>query len=172
MSTTTSLPQELFAKVGAMLPTPSLPKRFDESTPRTTPPLSPTLHAATNQHDEQLLLATQLLDSTTSTQNEASVALDGYKLTIGDVVAASRFHKKVKIDDAPAIKARIDESVDFLRSKVRSTSSDPTGCRKQRDGLLTLDDAPQLVNSVYGVTTGFGGVGHIHIKREGDDSAC
>ena len=116
-ATAATLPQALMEKVTAVLPTPPLPKRFDESTPRTTPPLSPTLHAAVNSHDEQLLLATQLLDSTTP-KNEAGVALDGFKLTLGEVVAASRFKKKVKIDDAPAIKSRIDESVDFLRSKV------------------------------------------------------
>jgi phenylalanine ammonia-lyase len=122
MSTTTSLPQSLIDKVHAVLPAPALPKRFDESTPRTTPPLSPSLHAAVNQHDEQLLLATQLLDSTASTKAESVVALDGFKLTLGEVVAAARHHKRVKIDDAPAIKARIDESVDFLRSKVSSTA--------------------------------------------------
>lgn len=154
-----SLPQTLFNKAHEVLSAPSLPTSFNEATPRTTPPLSPTLHAAVSSQDEQLLLATQLLDSAhVDTAKDASpVALDGWKLTLGEVVAAARFSRKVRIDDAPAIKARIDESVDFLKSKASQL-------RCPRDGTpswkrtLTICGNKQLVNSVYGVTTGFGGV--------------
>ncbi|ORY75067.1 L-Aspartase-like protein [Leucosporidium creatinivorum] len=128
---TTALPsaQTLLGKVGLTPPAvPSLPKSFDESTPRTTPPLSPSL-GATPLADEQLLLASTLLDAVA--EDAPPVSLNGFRLTLGDVVATARKGKKVKIDDAPAIKARVDESVAFLKSK--------------------------LVNSVYGVTTGFGG---------------
>lgn len=106
-----SLGTALLSKVG-LAPAPALPTSFDH-TPRTTPPLSPTL-AATSLPDEQLLLASQLLDSA----EDAPVALNGFRLTLGEVVAAARRNKQVKIDGAEEIKNRIDESVAFLKSKV------------------------------------------------------
>ena len=117
MSSTTndsgSLGNALLAKVGLAAPAaPALPTSFDY-TPKTTPPLSPTL-AATSLPDEQLLLASQLLDSA----EDAPVALNGFRLTLGEVVAAARHNKAVKIDGAEEIKNRIDESVAFLKSKV------------------------------------------------------
>ncbi|KAK4057992.1 hypothetical protein OIO90_000731 [Microbotryomycetes sp. JL221] len=103
----------------------SLPRRYQD-TPRTTPPLSPSLEASA-MSDDHLLLASAML---ASDQSDV-ISLDGYKLTLEQVVMAGRHRKNVEIDNAPAIKSRIDESVEFLKSR--------------------------LVNSVYGVTTGFGG---------------
>lgn len=158
---TTALPsaQQLLGKVGLAAPAaPSLPKSFDESTPRTTPPLSPSL-GAQPLADEQLLLASTLLDS--AAEDAPPVALNGYRLTLGDVVATARRNREVKIDDAPAIKARVDESVAFLKSKVSytacSTLPAPNGGRRTLALTLTCLHL-QLVTSVYGVTTGFGGV--------------
>ncbi|GAA5981344.1 hypothetical protein JCM10908_004076 [Rhodotorula pacifica] len=59
------------------------------------------------------------------------IKLDGYTLTLGDVVGAARRGRTVKVADSPHIREKIDASVEFLRT--------------------------QLDNSVYGVTTGFGG---------------
>lgn len=120
---TSALPsaQALLGKVGLTAPAaPSLPKSFDESTPRTTPPLSPSL-GAQPLADEQLLLASTLLDS--AAENAPPVSLNGFRLTLGDVVATARRNREVRIDDAPAIKARVDESVAFLKSKVRWATS-------------------------------------------------
>ncbi|KAM0793291.1 hypothetical protein ACM66B_000751 [Microbotryomycetes sp. NB124-2] len=103
----------------------SLPRRFVD-TPRTTPPLSPSLQASA-MSDDHLLLASAML----AADQSDVVVLDGYKLTLEQVVLAGRHRKQAKISDAPEIKNRIDESVEFLKSR--------------------------LVNSVYGVTTGFGG---------------
>ena len=70
--------------------------------------------SATPESDthQQLALATTLLSQS------KSVALDGYALTLGDVVAVARHNKDVSIDANPLIKDRVDESVAFLKSKV------------------------------------------------------
>ncbi|GAA6053429.1 hypothetical protein JCM3770_005162 [Rhodotorula araucariae] len=62
---------------------------------------------------------------------DATLELGGYNLAPADVVSAARRGRKVAVKDDEAIRDRIDQSVQFLRS--------------------------QLANSVYGVTTGFGG---------------
>lgn len=111
------LASALLSKTGLAPAAPALPSSY-QSTPKTTPPLSPSLKAA-NVADEQLLLASQLLDEDAP---GAKVALTGFRLTLGEVVAAARRGKEVVIDDAPAIKNRIDESVAFLKSKVSAAS--------------------------------------------------
>ncbi|SCZ90831.1 BZ3500_MvSof-1268-A1-R1_Chr1-3g02294 [Microbotryum saponariae] len=125
-------------KSGAAVLTQSLttpvPSAFqlDGHTPQATPPLSPSLAPTTPTSPAvQLVLAADLLarDSAVTT-SEATIKLNGYRLTLGEVVAASRRHANVTIDYEAAEK-RIKDSVDFLKSK--------------------------LVTSVYGVTTGFGG---------------
>ncbi|GAA5949814.1 hypothetical protein JCM3765_007701 [Sporobolomyces pararoseus] len=63
--------------------------------------------------------------------HSAGVELSGYGLTIGKVVAAARKGKEVRLGESQEIRQRIDDSVAFLQSK--------------------------LGQSVYGVTTGFGG---------------
>ncbi|KPV78241.1 uncharacterized protein RHOBADRAFT_47862 [Rhodotorula graminis WP1] len=60
-----------------------------------------------------------------------TLELDGYSLSPADVVSVARKHRRVAIKQDANIQLRIDQSVEFLRS--------------------------QLGNSVYGVTTGFGG---------------
>ena len=47
------------------------------------------------------------------------VVLSGFDLTLGSVVAGARFRRDVTIDESPALLSRIDESVAFLKSKVR-----------------------------------------------------
>ncbi|GAA5861329.1 hypothetical protein JCM1840_005336 [Sporobolomyces johnsonii] len=59
------------------------------------------------------------------------IELTGFGLSVGAVVEAARKGKAVKLGDDPAIRTRIEASVAFLKSK--------------------------LSQSVYGVTTGFGG---------------
>lgn len=59
------------------------------------------------------------------------IHLDGYTLSLGDIVGAARYGRTVKVADRPDIREKLDASVNFLRT--------------------------QLENSVYGVTTGFGG---------------
>lgn len=82
-----------------------------EST-HSTPPLSPHLKATTSTSEEHLALAADLLSFT------KSVKIDGYGLTLGEVVAVARDYKDVAIDANPAISGRISDSVDFLKSKV------------------------------------------------------
>ncbi|GAA6059874.1 hypothetical protein JCM10212_007079 [Sporobolomyces blumeae] len=77
--------------------------------------------------DRQLDLAAQLL----AAAHVDDVELTGYDLSLAKVVAAARKGKHVELGRDGAIRARIDESVAFLQSKLGS--------------------------SVYGVTTGFGG---------------
>lgn len=54
-----------------------------------------------------------------------SVVLSGFDLTLGSVVAGARLRKDVTIDESPALLSRIDESVAFLKSKVRLCRSIP-----------------------------------------------
>lgn len=94
------------------------------NTTTTTPHLSASPSDA-GASIEQLHLAAGLINSKRSVDDDDTVVLlDGYRLSLGDVVAAARRHKKVRIDEQPAIKARIDESVEYLKSKVSSLEKD------------------------------------------------
>lgn len=84
-----------------------------------TPPLSPSLKA-THVSDEHLLLASELL----AESGEEGIVLDGYKLTLGSVVRIGRGGEKVKIDKSGNVQQRIDESVQFLASKVSLSDCD------------------------------------------------
>ncbi|KAJ7076829.1 L-Aspartase-like protein [Mycena belliarum] len=61
------------------------------------------------------------------------VILDGERLSIAAVTAASRYNASVELDGSPLIKNRVQQSRDFLHKQVQGKSS------------------------IYGVTTGFGG---------------
>lgn len=45
------------------------------------------------------------------------IKLDGYTLTLGDVVGAARRGRTVKVADSPQIREKIDASVEFLRTQ-------------------------------------------------------
>lgn len=126
----------------ATMPAPMLNSLPPSESTHSTPPLSPRLKATTT--DEHLSLAADLLAFT------KSVKIDGYGLTLGEVVAVARDYKDVGIDENPAISGRIADSVEFLKSKVSSSFAP--------ESAIPADDSGQLVTSVYGVTTGFGGV--------------
>ncbi|KAL8286207.1 hypothetical protein RQP46_004695 [Phenoliferia psychrophenolica] len=91
-------------------------------------PSSSFLDATSSTPDVQLAIARQLVDDARA---ESSVTLTGAHLSLGAVVGAARHAAKVTIDDTGNIKATIEESIKFLKSK--------------------------LGTSIYGVTTGFGG---------------
>ncbi|GAA5997375.1 uncharacterized protein JCM10292_000216 [Rhodotorula paludigena] len=78
-------------------------------------------------HQSQLEIVQELLSDPT----DDVVELSGYSLTVRDVVGAARKGRRVRVQNDDEIRARVDKSVDFLKA--------------------------QLQNSVYGVTTGFGG---------------
>ncbi|KAH8705434.1 putative phenylalanine ammonia-lyase [Talaromyces proteolyticus] len=65
--------------------------------------------------------------------SDKPIVIDGHSLTIAGVVAAALYGKHVAVTDDPAILNRVQQSVDFLDSELRSG------------------------RTVYGVTTGFGG---------------
>lgn len=86
--------------------------------------IAPASHAA--QH--HLALAAQMLPA--AKPDSTRVALTGYGLTLGEVVAGARHGTPVAIDETPEIVGRIDESVAFLKSKLHT--------------------------SIYGVSSGYG----------------
>ena len=45
------------------------------------------------------------------------IKLDGYTLSLGDVVGAARRGRSVKVADNPHIREKIDASVEFLRTQ-------------------------------------------------------
>lgn len=49
---------------------------------------------------------------------DGDVVLDGYNLTLGGVVAAARGFAPVCIPNDPKLRKRVDDSVNFVNSKV------------------------------------------------------
>lgn len=87
-------------------------------------------HAQSNGHSAPKNTSTAPVSSTEIHLNLAeellapqSVSLSGFGLSLGGVVAGARRKAEVVIDKSPALLARIDESVAFLKSKVRSPAS-------------------------------------------------
>lgn len=70
-------------------------------------------HKATHSASVQLALARALLDDA-----QTDVSLTGHHLALGNVVGAARRDSKVTIDSTGDIKAKIEESVLFLKGKV------------------------------------------------------
>ncbi|KAH7107817.1 phenylalanine ammonia-lyase [Auriculariales sp. MPI-PUGE-AT-0066] len=66
-----------------------------------------------------------------SQERSSDVVVDGYNLTVGGVVAAARSYHPIVIPSDAKLRKRVDDSVDFINSKVDI--------------------------SVYGLNTGFGG---------------
>ncbi|KAF8336349.1 phenylalanine ammonia-lyase [Cantharellus anzutake] len=84
--------------------------------------------------------AKTLLEAFLLTQSEIEahksgkpVVVDGYNLSIADIVAAARYGSSVSLTDSPAIRKKVDASRDTIQGKL---------------------DAG---HSVYGLSTGFGG---------------
>lgn len=67
-----------------------------------------------NRSEQHLSLTEDLLHDT------KKVELDGYVLSLGEVVAVGRNGVEAAISDDEGIKGRIEESVEFLRTKVSS----------------------------------------------------
>lgn len=74
-----------------------------------------------------------------SCRNGETITLDGHSLSIPAVTAAARHHATVALSDAASIKERVRKSRKVVEDKV----------------------AGEL--SVYGVSTGFGGSGLLHL---------
>lgn len=89
------------------------------TTPDVSPPPSHNGVSASSPEEQQLDLAAGLVTSA------KVVKLDGYTLSLAEVVAVARNQRPCVIDSHPAIKARIDDSVEFLKSKVRYRSHSP-----------------------------------------------
>lgn len=83
--------------------------------------------------DQHLSLTEDLLLDT------KKVELDGYGLSLGEVVAVGRNGVEAKISDDEGIKGRIEESVEFLRTKV---SFLPLLSCIQNKGSVRVVDAP------------------------------
>lgn len=138
-------------------------------------PASPHHKATHSVPSVQLALARALLDDA-----QTDVSLTGHHLALGNVVGAARRDSKVTIDSTGDIKAKIEESVLFLKGKVSrvpvpsasgsgtpswSASSALRGHAAYRDAD-DLFTGWQLGTSIYGVTTGFGGVSSLSTRSE------
>jgi hypothetical protein len=70
-----------------------------------------------------------------SSRNGKPVTVDGYNLTIADVVAVARHGTMAALDASPEVRAKVERSMEAIDSKLASGKS------------------------VYGLSTGFGGSG-------------
>lgn len=70
-----------------------------------------------------------------NSRNGKPVTIDGYNLTIADVVAVARHGTKAELDASPEVRAKVERSMEAIDSKLASG------------------------RSVYGLSTGFGGSG-------------
>jgi phenylalanine ammonia-lyase len=73
---------------------------------------------------------------------DETVTVDGKSLTINEVVRVARYGAKVKLTDAPGILQRLEASHDYIIKAAKAGKS------------------------IYGVTTGFGGMAHTVISPE------
>jgi phenylalanine ammonia-lyase len=76
------------------------------------------------------------------TQKEPEITISGRDLTINSVVKVARFGAKVKLLDDPAVRQRVEASRNYIVGAVKAGKT------------------------IYGVTTGFGGMAHTVISPE------
>lgn len=68
---------------------------------------------SSSRNSQHIALAEDILSP-----GDGPVKLTGYSLTLAEVVAVARGGKEVVISDDNLIRKRIDDSVEFLKSKV------------------------------------------------------
>ena len=90
-------------------------------------------------------------------ERTADVLVDGYNLTLGGVVAAARSYHPVAIPSDPKLRKRVDDSVDFINSKVDISVCVPAIPVLSAETVADLRLLSPSTHFRYGLNTGFGG---------------